>query len=159
MGLFERLKGNIDHSGVTVKVEAPVVVDSASGGFDGKVTLTAEAAATVEHVNIKLERISSGMNVGGSGNMNEQILFQGPISGPLTLQPGVPQDVPFHVPLFDVAASLAKASNPLLQGLGQLAGTLSEMGSHRCYLVAHAKVQGHVLEPADKMQMNISHQT
>ncbi|MEJ0072651.1 MAG: hypothetical protein WDN27_00975 [Candidatus Saccharibacteria bacterium] len=169
MGLFSKLRANMNHGGVTVHVQAPDTVPS-NQVIPVQVTLTADSPQTVAGVKVELKARmkEQGMTLGrGAGVQQnattEQTVAVAESHEPLSLSPGQPQTVSLQLFMSGNTSAMG-----VLGGLGNTGGALggvlqSAMAATQAFnhldfiytVHAHADVEGIALDPSDKRSIQL----
>ena len=163
MGLFSKLRQNVNHGGVKVQVQAPGSVPS-NQVIPVNVTLTADSAQTINSVKAELKARAKeeGLMLGNGGigaqqsRTMEQTIAQVENRQPFTIAPGETKTVNLQLYIDGTTGNAspsggtgaaANVINSIIQGLGHV---------HYIYsLHVSADVPGVALDPSDKMPIQI----
>jgi hypothetical protein len=170
MGLFGKLKANMNHGGVKVHVQAPSSIPG-NQVIPVQVTITADSSQTIDSVKAEIKAqakeqgISMSSNSGGMENSRttHQTVAEVESREPFTLGPGESKTINLELYINGSAGSV----NPLAQfnnAGGALGSVLQSVASvaqnfeHINYIYsvhASANVQGITLDPNDKQPIQI----
>ncbi len=172
MGLFGKLKQNMNHGGVKVHIQAPSSVPG-NQVIPVTVTITADSSQTINSVKaeIRAEAKEQGVNIGGpnggvgmqSSRSMPQTIAQVENREPFTIAPGETKTINLELYISGSAAS----GNPMSQvaniggGLGtalQAVAAVAQNFDHVSYLYtvhASADVPGVSLDPGDHQPIQI----
>jgi hypothetical protein len=173
MGLFGKIKGNMNHGGIKVHVQAPSSVPG-NQVIPVTVTLTADSSQTINSVKaeIKAQVKEQGISMGGMGGGGigvqdsrsmHQTVAQVESREPFTLAPGETKTVNLQL-FIDGNAGSGNPIGQMNNAGGVLGSVLQSVASaaqgfeHINYIYtinASADVQGVSLDPSDKQPIQI----
>jgi hypothetical protein len=167
MGFFGKLKQNIHHGGVEVKMQAPASIKMSDAVLPVNITITAtDQPAQIKSVKAEIQAVSQNMgfsqpngatsptnNVGTPQTVAQEANMQA-----FTLNPGQSQTVQLNITMnAGAAAQQAGVGAQIAHAIGSLQ-TLAETLNSNSYtytLIASADVEGIAFDPSDSQNLQI----
>lgn len=164
MGLFSRLKDNLNHGGVKIQIQAPSSVPG-NQVIPVTVNITSDSSQTIDRVKAEIKAVAreQGLNFGGGGGVqasttSAQTVAQVENREAFTISPGETKTV--NLELF-INGGAAGGNNGQLGSMGgalQALASVAQNFGHVNYTYsvhASADVQGITIDPSAKQPIQI----